>query len=431
LRPDDATIVTKQTGATRDWNDPELLAAYEVRKVEFEKKTFRVLNPPGYMVLVDDTWVHYSRQQLMDMNSGLFLDEEKKFPFIVMWLRDEYIRTYSKTGYFVDAAECPATIFNTFTGFAAESLLATYIPSTIDIILNHVKLLCNHNVEAYEFILDWLAILLQRPGFLNGICVIFKGKHGCGKDMFLSWFGTRVVGLHNYYKTARPHIDLFGAFNSSRKDIVFYHIEEGTDAVFKDVNLQQFKNYITDSYASIQLKQKNTTTGDSLVKNYNHFAISTNHVITCEANERRFFGVEASSETCKQPAYFNALAQAMDNPDIVASFYWMLKHRDVSGRNWSELPETEYMKEMRSASLPELFYFLSEFMETREDDAIVVKASDLYEAYRDWHHIHGTEKVKTSNAFGREMKTIKGIQKDLERDGTYYVIHKTEVQLAH
>jgi hypothetical protein len=402
--------------------------AYSTMKETFEYTHFRVLNPPGYMTKIDDTWVHYTRQQLIDMNSGLFLDDVKKERFIDWWLRDNTIRTYSKTGYYVDVTECPTTVFNTFAGFAAESLLANYIPSAIDIILNHVKLLCNHNVEAYEFILDWLAILLQRPGFLNGICVIFKGKHGCGKDMFLSWFGTRVVGLHNYYKTARPHIDLFGAFNSSRKDIVFYHIEEGTDAVFKDVNLQQFKNYITDSYASIQLKQKNTTTGDSLVKNYNHFAISTNHVITCEANERRFFGIEASSETCKQPAYFNALAQVMDNPDMVASFYWMLKHRDVSGRNWSELPETEYMKEMRSASLPELFYFLSEFMETQEDDTVVIKASDLYEAYRDWHHIHGTEKVKTSTSFGKEIKTMTGINKVIERNGTFYEIAKDLVR---
>ena len=399
-------------------------SVYAKMKEEFEMTHFRCLNPPGYMTRIDDYWIHYTRQQLLDMNSGLFLDAEKKERFIDWWLRDNTIRTYSKTGYFVDSMDCPGTVFNTFSGFAAEKLVSSHVPTNINIVLDHIRLLCNHDEVAYEFVLDWLAILLQRPGFLNGICVIFKGKHGCGKDMFLSWFGTKIVGLQNYYKTARPHIDLFGAFNSSRKDIVFYHIEEGSDAVFKDVNLQQFKNYITDSYASIQLKQKNTTAAESLVKNYNHFAISTNHVISCEATERRFWGVEASSEKCKHPDYFSTLALAMENPDVIASFYSMLKERDVSGRNWSLLPETEYMKEMRSAGMPELYHFIQEFIETQEDETFTVKALDFYEAYRDWHSLQGIEKVKTMTAFGKEVKNIKGINRKCVRESNVYEIQK-------
>jgi hypothetical protein len=242
--------------------------------------------------------------------------------------------------------------------------------------------------------------------------------------MFLSWFGSRIIGIQNYYKTARPHIDLFGAFNSSRKDIVFYHIEEGNDAVFKDTNLQQFKNYITDSYASIQIKQKNTTASDSLVKNYNHFAISTNNVISCEINERRFFGIEASSEMCKNHAYFAGLAETMANPDVIASFYAMLKSRDISGRNWCDLPQTDYMKDMVSASIPELYYFLDSFLEANDDEDVVVKASELYDSYRDWHAQYGTEKMRTTTSFGRDIKAIKGINKTLERDGTFYTIDK-------
>ena len=71
--------------------------------------------------------------------------------------------------------------------------------------------------------------------------------------------------------------------------------------------------------------------------------------------------MEASDEQCKNAEYFRGLAAAMDNSDVVASFYWFLKHRDISGRNWSDLPQTEYMREMRAASMPELYYFLEEF----------------------------------------------------------------------
>jgi hypothetical protein len=402
-----------------------LESVYSTMKGAFETTHFRVLNPPGYMTKIDDTWVHYTRQQLQDMNSGLFLDGEKKERFIDWWLRDHSIRTFSKIGYYVDTSECPTTVFNTFTGFAAEKINPVELVN-VEIILQHIQLLCNHNLEAYEFIMDWLAAILQRPGFLNGICLILKGKHGCGKDMFLSWFGTAIIGLQNYYKTARPHIDLFGAFNSSRKDIVFYHIEEGSDAVFKDVNLQQFKNYITDSYASIQLKQKNTTNGESLVKNYNHFAISTNHVISCETNERRFFGVEASAEKCKQPAYFTALAAAMNDSNVVASFYTLLKNRDISKRNWCDLPETEYMKEMRASSIPVMYHFLEDFVGMYEDiQTITIRATEFYDAYRDWHALHGEGKMKTMTCFGKEIKDIPGVYRINDRISNVYSISKS------
>ncbi len=40
--------------------------------------------------------------------------------------------------------------------------------------------------------------------------------------------------------------------------------------------------------------------------------------ISCEATERRFFGIEASDEHCKNQNYFRTLAEAMENTDIIA-----------------------------------------------------------------------------------------------------------------
>jgi phage/plasmid-associated DNA primase len=82
------------------------------------------------------------------------------------------------------------------------------------------------------------------------------------------------------------------------------------------------------------------------------------------------------------------------------------------------------MKEMRSAAAPELYYFLQEFIEAQEGETIVIKASDFYSAYREWHSLQGTEKVKTMTAFGKEVKQISGITKILDREGTVYEIEK-------
>jgi len=93
---------------------------YHTLKTEFERNVFRILDPPGYVVNVDGKRVHYTRAQLIDMNSGVFIDDDKKVRFIDQWLRDDKIRTYARTEYFVDPAECPPSVFNIFEGFAAS-----------------------------------------------------------------------------------------------------------------------------------------------------------------------------------------------------------------------------------------------------------------------------------------------------------------------
>jgi hypothetical protein len=397
---------------------------YNRIKLSFESNAFRILDPPGYMVFVGEKWIHYNRQQLTDMNSGIFLDDDKRERFIDWWLRDETIRTYDRMGYFVNNVDCPLKTFNMFTGFAALKH-KDMIESDISAILNHVNILCNHNENDMNFILDWFAQIVQQPNKLPGICIVINGQHGCGKDIFLSWFGTQIIGVDNYFKTARPNIDLFGAFNSSRKNIVFYHIEEGNSVMLNETNIEQFKNYITDEYASIQLKQKDN---NALIRNYNHFAISTNSSspFKIEPTERRFFGIQASNEKCRDSLYFSQLSSAMSDMGVVVGFYNYLLERDISGRDWKNPPQTEYMKSMISASLPDVFHFVNEFIEEHESDDICVKASEFYETYKEWCRFSEL-KPKTLSAFGNSICTIKGICKTRKSHGMDYIINKLTV----
>ena len=408
-----------------DEEDSETIVESEYKRIkeEFEKTTFRIRNPPGYMVFIANEWVRYNRHELIDMNSGIFLDSEKKKRFIDEWLKDDSIKTYDKMDYFIDTKEHYKNIFNTFTGFQAIHIKED--SKCIDIILNHIKILCNHNSEAYEFVIDWFAQILQQPNKLTGICLILNGQHGCGKDMFLSWFGTKIIGLSNYFKTARPHIDLFGSFNSSRKNIVFYHIEEGNDMMLNESNIQQFKNYITDSFASIQLKGKDTT---NLIQNYNHFAISTNSStpFKIEKTERRFFGIQASSETCANSEYFSELEMNMNDQGVIKGFYEFLISRDISKRDWKILPTTEYMKAMFEASLSEVNHFINELLEidhTQEQ----IKASELYKLYKEWCRNNGESKPKSLIIFGNILTSIKELSKFRKKDGIYYIISKKPI----
>ena len=403
-------------------NEDEMTTRYAALKTEFEKKNFRILDPPGYMTMVGDSWVHYNRALIIDMNSGIFVDEEKKCRFTDWWLRDDTIRTYARTGYYVDEKECPINMFNTFAGFAGGRAPSLTGPVDLTPILEHVSILCNHQADATEFLLDWFASIVQHPGTLNGMSIVIVGTHGCGKDIFLTWFGSKIIGMENYYKTARPHVDLFGSFNSSRKNVLFYHIEEANSSSVPPALVEQFKNYITDPYASIQMKNKNTTTGESLVKNYNHFAISTNFNVPfhIERTERRIFAVKASAEKCRNHAYFQRLLGAMDNPEIVSSFYTFLRSRNISKRDWCNPPATDALTAWKMECMPRLEPFVEYFKTTNASPCTIV-ASRLYSAYLEWCETTEEEPLSI-RSFGLELKQLSGVAKGHSMSGNIYTI---------
>jgi hypothetical protein len=381
----------------------DLPSAYEQRKAVFETAAFRVLNPPGYMTCIDGVWVHYTRQQLIDMNSGIFLDDAKKERFIDWWLRDEHIRTYSKTGYYVDISECPTTVFNTFSGFAAQAVHAVVEGGgDLSLVLWHIRHILAAGVEeVYEFLLDFLASCVQCPRRLTGICLVVLGAHGSGKDILFNWFGSKVIGMEAYFKTARPHIDMFGSFNSSRLNRVFYHIEEGNSKSFNGETVEQFKNFITDEFASIQLKGVNT---GSNVTNYNHFVISSNNAVPFEIHpeERRFFAVRVSPEKVRNNEYFTRLLGDLGKPSVVRGLYDHLMSRDLTGRDWKNPPGTEAMREWKHSCESDLLQFL-EYYKEMNPTIDEIMSSELYTEYRAYCRDFRRESMKLRQ-FGMEMK---------------------------
>lgn len=399
----------------------DLHEVYATKKTVFESRNFRILNPPGYMTLVDDVWIHYTRQQLIDMNSGIFLDDVKKERFVDWWLRDEGIRTYSRIGYYVDRSECGPSVFNVFRGFAGGRIDDSV--GNIDLLLEHLRtVISNNNAAVYEFILDWLASCLQCPRRLTGICLVVMGAHGSGKDILFNWFGSKVVGMDAYFKTARPHIDMFGAFNASRVNRVFYHIEEGNRNSMTAEYIEQFKNCVTDEFAAVQLKGKDTR--DNVI-NYNHFVVTTNNSVPFDIHheERRFFAVRASSARVRDAAYFDRLdTECLRVAGVARAFYDFLMARDISGRDWKNPPATEALSEWKHACESVIVQFIEHFR-TMSPEVCEIKSSDLYAAYKVYCKEYKADTM-TLRQFGMEVKRVVG-EATHTRTGKIYTFEKT------
>jgi len=384
--------------------DESMNDVYTLRKTDFEKRNFRVLNPPGYMTFIEDGWIHYTRQQLIDMNSGIFLDGAKKERFIDWWLRDETIRTFNRIGYFVDTSECPSTVFNTFRGFSGSY---ADLSGSCDLLLSHLRtVIADGRDDVYEFILDWLASCLQCPRRLTGICLVVMGAHGSGKDILFNWFGSKVVGMDAYFKTARPHIDMFGAFNASRINRVLYHIEEGNRNSMTAEYLEQFKNCVTDEFAAVQLKGKDTREN---VINYNHFVITTNNSVPFDIHrdERRFFAVQASPIHVRDAAYFDRLdSECLRVPGVARSFYELLMARNIGTRDWKNPPPTDALRDWKHACESVIVQFLEHFR-TMNPEVSEILSSELYGSYKNYCKEFKSD-VMTLRQFGMEVKKVIG-----------------------
>jgi hypothetical protein len=181
-----------------------------------------------------------------------------------------------------------------------------------------------------------------------------------------------------------------------------------------------YKRMSTAEYNPPFLQKINTTNGESLVKNYNHFAISTNFNVPfqIERSERRVFAVKASAEKCRNHAYFQRLLGAMSTEGVTRNFYDFLMTRNLTHRDWCNPPATEALTAWKMECLPRLEPFIDYFKMTTDTPCDVL-ASQLYSSYLEWCETVSEESLSIT-AFGIEMKHINTANKGRNSSGNFY-----------
>ena len=67
--------------------------------------------------------------------------------------------------------------------------------------LNHLKLLVGHEEDAYNYLINYIADLLQNPQKLPEVCLVFKSKQGLGKDLMINYI-EKLIGDKYVYRTS-------------------------------------------------------------------------------------------------------------------------------------------------------------------------------------------------------------------------------------
>ena len=84
-------------------------------------------------------------------------------------------------------------------------------PVALQVILNHIKILCNYEEPVYDYFVKWIAQMIQYPE-KKSIMPTLISKEGAGKGTLIELL-RRMLGAKKVFETTSPSRDVWGPFN--------------------------------------------------------------------------------------------------------------------------------------------------------------------------------------------------------------------------
>ena len=406
---EDDTLVWLYDMHTDDDNE------YQEAKTEFEKTHFKIKCPVGFVRQRTSDLQLLSRKELFDLYENFFVGTEQ---FVKIWLKDPTIRTYERFDFLPPPLKCPDGVLNTWSGFAAEGMNESY-KGKPNMFVDHVRKLFGKNSQ---YVLKWLANIIQNPGYHTTVALVVVGGQGTGKTTTFELFMKKILGSKYFGQTNNPENDLFSRFGFLKDSKILVVVDDFNVGTIK-MNADPFKSYITGETIPFESKGKMSIE----LLNCANFVLTTNKhdPVKLDADDRRYAVLEVSDRLKGNHAYFSKLYRYLDNSENIRAIYDLLSEIDISKTNFqAERPMTELYQEIKSMSIDKELLFLHHKMGGAQNQQIF-KGSDYYQDFRGWLSDNGFTDYKAKDAvrFGLYMKKVNGVT--IERrtgNSSYFII---------
>ena len=218
--------------------------------------------------------------------------------------------------------------------------------------------ICNNNVALLDYLIYYLAHMLQRPEDKPGIMIVLLSGQGTGK-------GTFYKLLSKIWSRTTLQVsdigEVIGQFNAALERNYTVCMDEALFAGDKK-SLDKLKSLITEKKCRIEQKHQPSRTIDS----YHRFFAASNHehFAHVDKDDRRFLFIRVSSIHKQDQLYFDAVNDALDNDDVIAAMMFDLINLDLTGFNIRKRPLTEEHLSQRLQSLSGFERYWFEVMQT-------------------------------------------------------------------
>lgn len=202
---------------------------YEVVKARFERKCFMIHSPFLYGVVHEDdsmepsflkhnelkqyfcNWVYFEPCKVDEQNPSGW----KSMRFVDTWLMDLNRREVSRV--VVDPRNTESGVYNLWKPLIASQLKhiepAARYEDVLSPIIHHLHHVVTEQNDLHtNWLLDWMANMVQRPYQRSQVAILLYGKQGCGKGIIIDWMRKAVMGPACSYQTADPENDILGRF---------------------------------------------------------------------------------------------------------------------------------------------------------------------------------------------------------------------------
>lgn len=334
----------------------------------------------------------------------------KYYPFFKRWEADHTIRKLDSIYFDVSTTDSRPRCYNTWKGFAIarDSKQEEFNKDEeLKFILDHIKRLCGGDTEpeAYEYFINWLAHMFQKPEEKPQTYPIFGGRQGIGKTK-LEELVTNMIGQTAVVKSSKFDM-LFGKFNGAVSKKLLVICNEGDSNSSKQF-AEVIKDFADTKVIYVQKKYGEATSENS----YHRLWMVTNHANnfgTIGKGERRPFFLYASSYVLNLPQqereeYCTKLANHVDNKQVQRAFYKFLMSRDLSDFNPRVAVKTKFHKQREKTSTPLLVRFLVGVL-SDEHGKLTFQSSQLYNRFTTWLTEQGQQYSRSNKAFSQELKS--------------------------
>jgi len=252
-----------------------------------------------------------------------------------------------------------------------------------------LKVICNGDKDVCNYLLKYLAHMIQRPQEKPGIMLVLLGGQGTGKGVFFQLL--RAIWGRTTLQVS--DIDqVIGRFNAALERNYLICMDE---ALFSGDrrSLDRLKSLITEPWIQVEQKYQPSRSMESVhrffaASNHDHFA----HI---ERDDRRFLFLRLSNKRQRDTSYFSQLCKAIEDPTVVGAFVDYLLELNISNFNVRDRPETHEHAQQKLLSLDGFDRYWFEVLTTGDFNAgrinidkwvesVFIPTSRLVDKYRDF-----------------------------------------------
>jgi hypothetical protein len=262
----------------------------------------------------------------------------KQEPLVKWWKRHPRRNQYRRM-VFAPGRELAPDVLNLWRGFGVEA-----IPGDCSLWLEHVQTnICQGDEALYQYVMSWLARLVQKLDRPGETALVLRGEMGTGKNVFTDTVG-HLFGQHYVPIADAEH--LVGRFNAHLRDCKVLGADEAFYA--GDKNHRSVLKALVTSKTKMQEAKG---IDQEVVANFIGLIMMSNEdwVVPAGPEERRFVVLDVGRKHLQDIPYFRAIGKQLDAGGYEALLHTLLTW-DISDFEVRKIPQTEGLRDQKQHS---------------------------------------------------------------------------------